>query len=170
MEWHIRNIEPKEFSILEDFTYEAIYTPVDSPSYPKSIIQIPEIKVYYDNFGNKEGDQGLVVEHNDKIIGAAWVRILDQEPKGYGFVNNQTPELAISLLSQYRGLGIGSSLMNELFILLKNNGYEQLSLSVNKENPATKMYAKLGFNIIKENKEDYLMLKLIIGSPLLLQT
>lgn len=44
-----------------------------------------------------------------------------------------------------------------MIILLKNKGYEKVSLSVNKDNYAYRMYEKLGFQVIREKDEDYLM-------------
>lgn len=47
--------------------------------------------------------------------------------------------------------------MNQLLDLLKNKGFKQSSLSVQKANYASKMYRKLGFEIVRENDEEYVM-------------
>ena len=75
----------------------------------------------------------------------------------YGHIDDVTPSLAISLYKEYRGLGIGTALMKEMLLLLKSKGYEKVSLSVQKANYAFKMYQKLGFEIIDENEEEYIM-------------
>ncbi|MFV0538664.1 MAG: GNAT family N-acetyltransferase, partial [Dysgonomonas sp.] len=75
----------------------------------------------------------------------------------FGNVDDATPEFAISLLKEYRNQGIGTSLMQQMIAYLKEKEYRQASLSVDKNNYAKKMYQKLGFNIIKENEHDYLM-------------
>ena len=67
------------------------------------------------------------------------------------------PEFAISVKKEFRRQGIGSKLMQEMIALLKNKGYEKVSLSVNKDNYAYRMYQKLGFQVIREQDEDYLM-------------
>ena len=95
---------------------------------------------------------------NGKIIGAVWVRILSGEIKGFGNIDNETPEFAISLFEEYRGKGIGTNLMRKMIEYLKSNEYKQTSLSVQKENYAANMYRKLGFEIVEENDEDYIML------------
>ncbi len=77
----------------------------------------------------------------------------------YGHVDDNTPSFAISLYKEYRGKGIGTELMKEMLDTLKARGYERASLSVQKGNYAAKMYQKLGFQIIGENEEEYLMLK-----------
>jgi ribosomal protein S18 acetylase RimI-like enzyme len=91
-------------------------------------------------------------------VGAVWVRILSGEIKGYGNIDDKTPEFAISLFKEYRNQGIGSLLMKNMISYLEKNGYKQTSLSVQKENYAFKMYQNFGFRIINENEEDYLML------------
>ena len=154
----IRNIVSEESGILEDLLYEAVYLPDGMEPFPRDIIKIPEINAYIDGFGSEKDDHCLVAELNGKIIGAVWVRILSDEIKGYGYVDDETPEFAISLFKEYRNRGIGTLLMREMTEHLKERGYAQTSLSVQKENYAAEMYLKLGFEIIGENTEDYLML------------
>jgi len=83
---------------------------------------------------------------------------LDGEIKGYGNIDSETPEFGISLFPESRNKGIGTHLMKEMIKLLKDKGYRQASLSVNKGNYAAKMYQKLGFEIIEVREHDYLML------------
>lgn len=70
---------------------------------------------------------------------------------------NHTPQFAISLLEEYRNQGIGSRLIITIIDHLLKSGYNQASLNVKKENYAVKLYRKMGFEIIKEEDEDYLM-------------
>ena len=153
----IREILPEEQGILDEMLYEAIFKPEGNEPVPRSVIQIPEINVYIDGFGSKKDDYCLVADLNGSIIGAVWVRILAGEIKGYGNVDDQTPEFAVSLFKEYRNQGIGTLLMQKMIEHLKNRGYKQTSLSVQKKNYAVRMYQKLGFEIIHENEEDYLM-------------
>lgn len=76
----------------------------------------------------------------------------------YGHVDNNTPSLSISVKAPYRQKGIGTALMKEMLSLLKSEGYQQVSLSVQKANYASKMYLKLGFEIINTNEEDHIMI------------
>lgn len=96
----------------------------------------------------------MVVESDNKIIGAAWARIMED----YGHVDDETPSLAISLYPEYRGQGIGTALMQAMLDWLRAKGYKQASLSVQKENHAVRMYVKLGFEIVDENDKDYIMI------------
>lgn len=94
-----------------------------------------------------------MAEVGGKIVGAVWVRIMND----YGHIDDETPSLAISLYKEYRGFGIGTAMMKEILTLLKAHGYSRVSLSVQKANYAAKMYLKIGFEIVKENEEEYIM-------------
>ena len=106
-----------------------------------------------ENFGAREGDICFVAEVEEKVVGAVWVRIMDD----YGHVEDGVPSFAISLYKEYRGLGIGTSMMKQMLIELKSRGYEKTSLAVQKENYAVRMYKNVGFKIIDENDEEYIM-------------
>ena len=154
MEYKIRAIRENEYTLLEDFLYEAIFIPKDVPAPPKEIIYKPELQVYIADFGKKEGDMGLVAEVDNKIVGAVWVRIMND----YGHIDNETPSFAVSLYKEYRNYGIGTALMKEMLVVLSHTGYKQASLAVQKENYAVKMYKNIGFVIVNENDEEYIML------------
>jgi ribosomal protein S18 acetylase RimI-like enzyme len=123
---------------------------MDKP--PKSIIEQPELQVYIKDFG-KEDDWCFVAEIKGKIVGAVWVRIMND----YGHIDNETPSFAISLYEEYRNMGIGTALMRDMLEFLKDKGYKRTSLSVQKVNYAVRMYQKVGFEVIDENEEEYIM-------------
>ncbi|MDE5770436.1 MAG: GNAT family N-acetyltransferase [Ruminococcus sp.] len=148
----IRKIKSDEYTVLDDFLYEAIFIPNGIQPPPKSIIEKPELQVYVENFGKKD-DYCMVAEIDNKIVGAVWVRIMDD----YGHINDNTPSLAISLYKDFRGQGIGTALLDSILSLLKSENYEKVSLSVQKENYAYKMYLKAGFEVFDENDEEYIM-------------
>lgn len=154
MGYNIRFITEKEHSVLEDFLYEAIFIPEGVEPPPRSIIERPELQVYIKDFGRYPDDHCLVAEVEGKIVGAVWVRIMDD----YGNVDDQTPSFAISLYSEYRGNGIGTRLMRRMLEHLRAKGYRQASLAVQKANYAVKMYQRVGFNIVDENDEEYIMI------------
>ncbi len=153
MNYHIREIKESEYYILSEFLYEAIFIPEGMDKPPKSIIKQPELQIYISDFG-KADDWCLVAEIKEKIVGAVWVRIMND----YGHVDDETPSFAISVCEEYRHSGIGTALMKNMIKLLKDKGYKQASLSVQKANYAVNMYLKLGFEIICENKEEYIMI------------
>lgn len=151
----IRKMQQSEYPLLENFLYEAIFIPNGVEPPQKSIIYRSELQVYISEFGTSKHDIALVADVNGEIVGAVWVRIMND----YGHIDDKTPSFAISLYKEYRGKGIGTALMKEMLTTLIEHGYEQASLSVQKANFAAKMYQKLGFQIIEENEEEFLMLK-----------
>lgn len=153
MNYKIREILQHEYPLLNDFLYEAIFIPEGIEPPPKTIITSPELQVYVARFGESKNDRGLVAEIDGKIVGAVWVRIMND----YGHIDDETPSLAISLYKEYRGFGIGTALMKEILALLKEHGYQRVSLSVQKANYAAKLYRKVGFEIVRENEEEYIM-------------
>lgn len=154
MDCKIRKIKKSEYSLLNDFLYEAIFIPEGAEAPPKEIINSSELQVYVKDFGQSKDDLCFLAELEGKIIGAVWVRIMND----YGHIDDKTPSFAISLYKEYRGLGIGTKLMKTMLSELKASGYEQASLAVQKSNYAVKMYKQLGFEIFSENQEEYIMI------------
>lgn len=154
MDYIIRELRQEEVKVLDTFLYEAIFIPegVEAPS--KEIIKQPELQVYVTDFGKKKGDICFVAEADNKIVGAVWVRIMND----YGHVDDETPSFAISLLKEYRNYGIGTELMKRMLDELRDNGYQQSSLAVQKMNYAVSMYKKVGFEIVDENEEEFIMI------------
>jgi ribosomal protein S18 acetylase RimI-like enzyme len=151
----IRELKKNEIKVLKDFLYEAIYIPKGIKKPSKDIINKEELKLYYDNFYSNKDDYCLVCIDDNKIVGAVWTRIMND----YGHIDDNAPSLAISLYEEYRGKGYGTKLMINILELLKNKGYKNVSLSVQKENYATKLYLNVGFKIINETEEEYIMVK-----------
>ncbi|MBQ9936592.1 MAG: GNAT family N-acetyltransferase [Lachnospiraceae bacterium] len=150
----IRPITSQEYSLLDNFLYEAIFIPEGFEAPPKDIIKAPELQVYVESFGTRDGDICFVAEVAGRVVGAVWVRIMDD----YGHVEDGVPSFAISLYKKYRGCGIGTELMKRMLAELQIRGYKKASLAVQKANYAVKMYKKVGFEIIDENDEEYIMM------------
>lgn len=150
--YEIREIRPEEYPLLDDFLYEAIYIPKNMEAPPRDIINQPELQIYVADFGKKD-DHALLAIQGEKAVGAVWSRIM----KDYGHVDDQTPSLAIALFKEYRGNGIGTALMRQMLLLLRDKGYEKVSLSVQKANYAVKMYSAVGFRVLDEREEEYIM-------------
>ena len=151
----IRLLKDTESHVLKTFLHEAIYIPEGQDAPPHNIVDMPDLKIYIENFGRKKDDYCLVAEYQEQIVGAVWTRIMQD----YGHIDEQTPSLAISLYKEYRNKGIGTRLMKAMMQLLAKKGYPQVSLSVQKANYAAGMYLKLGFKIVREMDEEYIMVK-----------
>ena len=149
----IRELKPSEHPVLEDFLYEAIFQRDETKPAPRDIIKHPSLQVYIEDFGQKAHDYCLCAQVGEKIVGAVWVRVIN----GFGRVDNETPEFAISLYKEYRGKGIGTAMMRAMLELLAGNGYEKTSLAVQKDNYALRMYEHVGFKIVTEKEEEFIM-------------
>lgn len=152
MRYEIRHIRQDELSLLEDFLYEAIYVPEDfQGEVPRAIIyDDPQCRAAFQDFGELPDDRALVAEVDGRVIGACWVRTTDE----YGHIDDKTPSFSISLYEQYRAHGIGGSMMRQMLCELQEAGYERASLSVQKENPALRLYQRLGFRIIGDGADE----------------
>ena len=149
----IRRLRDDETELLKDFLYEAIYIPDGIQPPERSVIEQPELALYYEDFGYGPADNCLAAEVDGKVVGAVWTRIMND----YGHVDDDTPSFAISLYKEYRGRGIGTEMMQRMLDLLKKQGYKKASLAVQKANYAVKMYENAGFKIVDENAEEYIM-------------
>jgi len=146
-------MKEQEYPLLREFLYEAIFVPEDMEPPSKEILDLPELQVYFDDFGYSEHDNALVAEIDGEVVGAVWSRIMDD----YGHIDDSTPSISIALYKEYRKQGIGASMMKEILTLLKRKGYAKVSLSVEKKNYAIKLYQRLGFQVFDTNEEDYVM-------------
>lgn len=153
MDYSIREMREAEYPLLEEFLYQAIFQRDTKKPIPRSVVNDLNINVYIRDFGNYPEDFCLCAETVAGIVGAVWIRNI----KGFGSIDDQTPEFAISLLPDYRGYGIGTAMMQAMIEHLKTKSYSQTSLAVQKDNYALKMYLQVGFEIIDENDEEYIM-------------
>ncbi len=151
----IRRLRSGETDLLKSFLYEAIFVPPGMEPPDMSIVELPELRVYYEDFGSGRADHCLIAEEDGEPVGAVWSRVMDD----YGHVDDDTPSLAIAVREGHRGKGIGTRLMRELLALLKEEGFRQVSLSVQKANPAKRLYERLGFTTVSENDEEAIMVR-----------
>ena len=139
MNYKIREIKKKEISLLDDFLYEAIFIPEGVTPPSRNIIKDEAIQIYVKDFGKQKDDICFVAEVDGRVVGAAWLRIIDD----YGHIDDDTTSLSISVYKGYRNLGIGKALIKNVLEELKKRGYEKTSLSVQKANYASNIYKKV---------------------------
>jgi ribosomal protein S18 acetylase RimI-like enzyme len=154
----IREIKPNEYDFLREMLYEAIYFPVGTEKLPASIVNEPWLSKYVENFGQK-GDFAFVLVEKNELVGAVWSRLFTEDKAGYGFIDEKTPEFSIAINERFRNQGFGVLMIEKLFEKLKSEGFEKLSLSVDKRSPAQNLYRRLGFEIIREEGTAFTMLK-----------
>jgi Acetyltransferase (GNAT) family len=78
-------------------------------------------------------------------VGAAWYRLFPPGEPGFGFVDERTPELSLAVIEEARGRGIGTRLLLLLLDRARDDGFQALSLSVEPDNPARRLYERHGF-------------------------
>ena len=153
MEPQIRPIRQSEHPLLEDLLYEAIWQPDAASRLPREVIRRPELSAYVEAFGERAGDCCLVAEVDGRVAGAAWSRVMH----GFGSIDEETPELAVALFPDFRGAGVGTRLVGALLDELRRRGHAAVSLSVQRANPAARLYPRLGFRVVEERGEELVM-------------
>lgn len=129
--------------------YKALFVECGKPKFPKSIIENPEIKKYIEFWGKDKYDIAIVSIIEDKLIGAIWGRKFKANKKGYGYVDENTPEISMAVKEGYRNKGIGTQLLKQIEIEYLKINVETLSLSVDKLNPAKLLYERANYKIVK---------------------
>jgi GNAT superfamily N-acetyltransferase len=97
---------------------------------------------YVQNWGRK-GDAGVVAIEGPHEYGAAWYRLFTADEPGFGFVDEQTPELTIAVVPSHRGHGSGGELLEALLERARADGFSRISLSA--EPGQTGFYESHGF-------------------------
>jgi GNAT superfamily N-acetyltransferase len=105
---------------------------------------------YVDNWG-RPGDVAIIAHETGNRVGAAWLRRFTQSEPGYGFVDEQTPELTIAIVPSRRRHGLGQELMDALLEKARTEGHTALSLSVEADSPAVAFYERNGFVRVRES-------------------
>ena len=157
----IRSLDQRDEPFLWDMLYQALYVPEGQEPFPKDIVYQPDIAKYVSEWG-KDGDKGCIAvdESSLQSMGAGWVRLFTKENKGYGYVDDEIPELSIAILPAYRNQGIGTKLLNAL-INDASRRHQALSLSVSVDNPAVRLYERLGFETVDQNGASMKMVKIL---------
>ena len=153
-----RPLTAEDEKLLWEMLQLAIYTPDGSPASPE-ILQKPEIRRYVEGWGLPD-DRGFaaVVRNTGEPVGAVWTRLLKADNRGYGYVDDRTPELTIAIHKDWRDQGVGSFMLRELFDLLRDQ-YPGVSLSVSPSNPALHLYERLGFRNVGTSGTSVTMLR-----------
>ncbi|HKI93052.1 MAG TPA: GNAT family N-acetyltransferase, partial [Gaiellaceae bacterium] len=142
--------------------------PVDKPdvrflrdmlrhAYHWRLARDPELPVfrYVQNWGRR-GDAGVVAFTGRNVYGAAWYRLFREREAGFGFVDEETPELTIAVVPSHRGKGTGAELLEALLARARKDGFAQVSLSA--ERGQTDFYERHGFRPVREDDSTVTML------------
>ena len=154
----IRPFHTHGSSYPSEALYNALFTPEESEPFPREIIQLPQLRRYISDFG-KEGDICFIAEFDGNPVGAIWVRLFSEDEKGYGFVDNETPDLSMSVSKEFQNKGIGTTLLKHMLNVLENSSFKQVSLSVDIRNYAHSLYKKHGFVTFSQKENSVIMLR-----------
>lgn len=140
----IRKIKETDQDFLYDMLKQSIFSTVDSSIQVNNTYDQPAVNKYVKNWGRKEGDCGFIAVNNDLRLGAIWLRFFDSHNPGYGYINDNIPEIGIAVDFKYRSRGVGSALLKKLLQTISNT-IKTISLSVDPNNPAVQLYKRFGF-------------------------
>ena len=138
MEYIFRASTAADEAIIWEMLRHAAHEPsVDT------VKQQPALTRYASNWG-RAGDRGCVAMRGTDVVGAAWLRLWSGDDKGFGYIRDDIPELAIAVIPDCRGQGIGTELLVQ--ILDQANGqFPAISLNVRQNNAAVSLYERAGF-------------------------
>ena len=157
----LRPLDPADRAFLEEMLFEAFFwNPAWSRPPLGEFREQPEFAKLLAGWG-RPGDRGVLAEEQGTRIGAAWFRLWTPEFHSYGFVDAETPELGIAVVSARRSKGVGRSLLRALIEIARGDGHRALSLSVSPSNYARAFYEAEGFHKVGESGTSWtLMLRL----------
>ncbi|HEY1774639.1 MAG TPA: GNAT family N-acetyltransferase [Solirubrobacteraceae bacterium] len=141
----IRDADAGDLDLLACLLGHAVAWQPDLPALEAAtVLRAPGISHYLQGWP-RDGDHGLVAAGDGQPIGAAWWRLFAAQEPGYGYVAADVPEVAIAMVAPWRGRGVGTLLMAALITSARSRGLGALSLSVHHDNPAARLYERLGF-------------------------
>ena len=142
---NIRAANENDLAFLQQMLFEAFFwrPDQDRPDY-QEFLQDPAFHMVLSGWG-RPGDRAVIAEEGETPVGAAWYRFWTEEDHSYGFVDAKTPELGIGVLADYRSKGVGRALLRALIEAARDEEVGALSLSVEPENSARRLYESEGF-------------------------
>jgi len=149
----IRHGSRHDGRFLRDMLHHAYYWRERAPRDPME----GSVQRYVMSWG-RSGDAAVIAYDEAGNVGAAWYRLFKEKEPGYGFVDEQTPELSIAVVPSRRGKGYGDELLGALLEQARKDGFRQISLSVEPDNPALRLYERYGFEKVGESGGSWTML------------
>jgi ribosomal protein S18 acetylase RimI-like enzyme len=141
----IRELREDELEFLRQMLYAALDWRLDGSLPPiEYVLGHPQVVIFHQGWG-RAGDSALVAEEEGRPVGMVWCRLFTEGEHGEGFVDEDTPELAIAVADGYRGRGIGRRLLEAMHERARLQGLARISLSVDADNPARRLYERLGY-------------------------
>ena len=144
----VRRGSAQDVRFLRDMLHHAYYWKERAPDEGPGPVQL------YVKAWGRPGDAAVIALEEGFPVGAAWFRLFRESAPGYGFVDARTPELAIAVVPNARGKGVGGKLLDALVERAREEGFEAISLSVDKRNSgAIALYEHHGFEQVAESDD-----------------
>ena len=141
----VRRGEQRDLPVLKEMLYEAVCWRPNQPRPPQDeVLRDPHVARYVKGWG-RAGDTAIVATAGSHPAGAAWYRLFPPHEPGYGFIDASVPELSVGVSPANREKGIGTALLEALVDAARGEGFGALSLSVEQDNPAARLYERLEF-------------------------
>lgn len=155
----LRPATSEDLELLKRALFDAVsWNPErELPPY-EFVIAHPELARYHEGWG-RQGDLGVIAERDSEPVGASLCRLFTADDHGHGYVDDATPELAVAVWEGHRGEGIGTRLMSAIEDAARAAGRSQISLSVDADNPARRLYERLGYATLTVDEGGVRMLK-----------
>ncbi|PQP83851.1 histone acetyltransferase [Paenibacillus sp. PCH8] len=143
--YYLRPIEEQDIPFLWEMLYVSLHTREGDEPFEREIIHTSGLSKYVEDWG-REGDFGYVaIDQHGERLGSITLRFYTDQNAGYGYVNADTPEMGMAVTENARGKGIGTLLFHAALNEAKQRGIEAVSLSVDPDNEAIRLYKRLGF-------------------------
>ncbi|HET9222709.1 MAG TPA: GNAT family N-acetyltransferase [Roseiflexaceae bacterium] len=148
MTYAIRPATSADEPFLWEMLFYAAHMAEDGATSGEDAKTHPYLAKYACGWG-RAGDVGAVaVDGRGQPIGAVWVRLLAGAEKNYAAIDDDVPELAIAVLPERIGQGIGERLLARLLAEAWPT-YQAVVLSVREANPARRLYERSGFVVVE---------------------
>jgi len=147
----LRSAEPHDGAHIRWALYTALsWNPARKLPPADETLQHPEALRYHRDWG-RHGDFGVIATAGEDVVGVAYCRLFTHEDHGHGYVDDETPEVAIGVRDDARGAGLGTRMLEQLAAVAAANGFRRLSLSVDRENPAVRLYERVGYRALSSD-------------------
>lgn len=117
----------------------------------KNLEDFEQLEIYNKHYGLSAKDLGLYALSEHTIAGGAWLRTLKKDDNANAYIDDKTPILTIAVKPEFRGKGIGSAILEQLF-LEAGALYEHISVSVLNNEKTVKYFEKFGFTKVENSK------------------
>ena len=159
----VRAAGPDDLPFLDDMLWEAAAVSAEVRAMGKPVaLAHPWLRKYVDHWGRRGDLAVIAVAPDGKRLGATWCRLFPADEAGYGYVGDDVPELSIGVTPAARGRGVGAALIVALLAAARNAGFHAVSLSVDRQNPAARLYTRLGFRDAGVSPDDDTSVTMVI--------